>query len=160
MNNITAVQARSLIGKKARRRAALVRRDEAVAGKCRNVAFQLQAFPVRLSDCFNNFGRRRIASVKYKTWQSATDTHLVRAHRDVLGTPFGPTVSGPVRVRFYVKRPDNRARDLDNLTKSLCDLLTRNHIIEDDSKIVDLGIAWARAEIPNDCFVHVEVEAA
>lgn len=158
---IPSANVKRAVAKKARKsmKRALMRLDATPASKCLAVAFQLPAMPVPLSSCFNNFGKRRIESERYKAWKEKTDTHVVDECQEVCGLA-SPTVTGPVRVRYYVKRPDNRVRDLDNLLKALNDTLTRLRIIEDDSKIVDLGIAWARAEIPNDCAVHVEVEAA
>lgn len=153
------VIARSKSAKKAarNRKAALMRREDALqASKFERASFQLQTFPVPLSDCFNNFGKRRIASKEYTAWKSKTDTHLRREYEEILGTPYRATFMGPVRVRYYVKRPDNRRRDLDNLLKSLNDTLSRNHIVEDDSFIVDLGIRWS--SIPMECEVLVEIE--
>lgn len=155
------INPRSVSAKKARARGARARRhpeDARQVSKFERASFQLQAFPVPLSECFNNFGKRRIDSERYTAWKGETDNHLRRKYEHLLGTPYRATFMGPTRVRYYVKRPDNRMRDLDNLLKALNDALTRNHIIEDDSKIVDLGIAWSESEMITGC-VYVEIES-
>lgn len=122
------------------------------------VYFTLPLMPVPLHACFINAGRRRVESKRYTIWKEAIDGHLARTRPELLGDPYtGATFKGLVLARYYVMRPDKRARDLDNLLKALNDTLTRNRIIADDSNIVDLGIAWARSEIQGGP-VLVEVE--
>lgn len=135
--------------KRARLGALCARQGEVVAP----VSFQLPTMPVPLHACFINKGKTRIDSPRYRAWKADTDTYLS------LQDSARETVTGQVRVRYYVKRPDNRARDLDNLLKSLNDTLTRNCIIEDDSCIVDLGIAWVQSPLIVGA-VLVEVEPA
>jgi crossover junction endodeoxyribonuclease RusA len=63
-----------------------------------------------------------------------------------------------LKINIVVTRPDNRRRDLDNLTKALLDGLTHAGLWEDDSQIVDLHIAWSKKD-GNECAeVMVEVE--
>ncbi len=142
-------------GKKAR-----VRLDEAAVSECSNVYFQLPEMPVPLSACFNNFGRRRIESKRYTAWKHVVDAYVGYQWTEVVGTPSQPTITGPVSVRYIVARPDGRKRDLDNLLKALNDTLTRLRIIEDDSCIVELRIAWAPYDLPSGSFVEVDVERA
>ncbi len=112
------------------------------------VQFALPEFPVSLRSCFNNAVRNgRIDTPRYKTWKRETDAALARKPR-LCGTSLKATIIGRVAVSYSVQQPDRRKRDLDNLLKSLNDALSRNHIIEDDSKIVDLRIKWA----PKDSF--------
>lgn len=152
---MTALSTRRAAAIEARANHALVL---AKAAETQRVFFTLPLFPVPLHACFINAGRRRVESPRYTQWKAATDAHLVRERADILGDPYtGATFKGHVAVRFYVKRPDKRTRDLDNLLKALNDTLTRNRIIADDSNIVDLGIAWARSEIQGGV-VLVEVE--
>ena len=63
-----------------------------------------------------------------------------------------------LKINIVVTRPDNRRRDLDNLTKALLDGLTHAGLWEDDSQIVDMHIAWSKKD-GNECAeVMVEVE--
>lgn len=150
--NPSALRSRSI---KARRNQARV---SELAEEVKCISFQLPAMPPPLSACFNNFGRRRIESKRYTTWKRGTDEYVSLFWKSVVGTSERPTVPGEVRARFYVKRPDRRARDIDNLLKGLCDSLTRLCVIEDDSKIVDLGIAWTSSNT-FDGAVLVEIES-
>lgn len=140
---------------KARRNQARV---AAQASEVKCISFQLPAMPPPLYACFNNFGRRRIETARYTTWKRGTDEYVGLYWRSVVGSVEAPTVPGPVRVRFHVKRRDNRRQDLDNLLKGLCDSLTRLCVIEDDSMIVDLGIAWTSSN-SFDGAVLVEIES-
>lgn len=108
----------------------------------KSIVFTMPEFPVPLSSCFVNVRRNgRADSPRYKLWKMATDVAL-RGKRGLCGKLGKPTLSGPVVVSYEIHRPDNRARDLDNLFKACNDTLTRNHIIEDDSLITDLRIRW------------------
>lgn len=149
----TSLRSRSI---KARRNQARV---SELAEEVKCISFQLPAMPPPLSACFNNFGRRRIESKRYATWKRATDEYCAYFWKKALGDELtGPTIPGEVRVRYYVKRPDRRTRDLDNLCKALNDTLTRLRVIEDDSNIVDLGIAWTSSNT-FDGAVLVEIES-
>lgn len=148
----TSLRSRSI---KARRNQARV---SELAEEVKCISFQLPAMPPPLSACFNNFGRRRIESKRYTTWKRGTDEYVSLFWGKVVGNPERPTVPGAVRVRFIVKRHTNRRQDLDNLLKALCDSLTRLCVIEDDSNIVDLGIAWTSSNT-FDGAVLVEIES-
>lgn len=117
------------------------------------IVFALPLFPVPLHACFKNVGRNgRADTDRYLSWKRETD-HKLRQKRL-------PLVEGNVHVTFSVSVPDRRKRDLDNLTKSLCDTLTRNKIIEDDSKITDLRIRWVRTKFEGAVMVEIDKEAA
>lgn len=106
--------------------------------------FSIPVFPVPLSACFVNVKRNgRADSMRYKEFKRVVDTDPARNQSAVLGTPYRATFAGDVMVDYAVLRPDRRNRDLDNLLKALNDTLTRNHIVHDDSQIVDLRIHWA-----------------
>ena len=108
----------------------------------RCVQFALPHFPIPLSGCFKNVAKNgRADTDRYASWKRETDWAL-KKKRNLCGRPGAPTIAGTVSVTFALRRPDKRQRDLDNLLKALGDTLTRNHIIEDDSKIVDLRIRW------------------
>lgn len=122
--------------------------------------FALPHMPVPLHACFVNVRRNgRADSDRYKTFKANTDQFLARKYLR-LGTVKKPLFVGPVHTKYVVKRPDKRARDLGNLLKALDDTLTRNHIIADDSNIVDLRIRWARQDDTFDGSVLVNVRAA
>lgn len=119
------------------------------------IVFTLPLFPVPLSSCFVNVRRNgRADSARYKLWKMTTDVEL-RGKRGLCGKPGRPTVPGPVHVLYELRRPDGRARDLDNLLKCGNDTLTRNHIIEDDSLITDLRIRWTDEQF--DGAVRVQI---
>lgn len=110
----------------------------------RSVRITLPVMPPPLHACFVNVGRNgRADSVRYKEFKRTADAHLARSFTGSLGTPYKATFSGAVSVVYTVARPDKRKRDVDNLTKAIGDTLERNHILKDDSQIVDLRIRWA-----------------
>lgn len=49
-------------------------------------------------------------------------------------------ILGPLAVRVDVFPPDRRARDLDNVCKSLLDAMEHAGVYEDDSQIADLHL--------------------
>lgn len=110
----------------------------------RHMRFTISSMPVPLSACFVNVGKNgRADSPRYKTFKKSVDAELVRNFLDNLGTPYRATFDWDVAVQYVVKRPDKRTRDLDNALKSMNDTLVRNHILKDDSQIIDLRIRWA-----------------
>lgn len=109
--------------------------------------FHLSLAPVPLSACFVNVRRNgRADSPRYTAWKAQVDLGLY-AQLGRVGTAARPMFTGDVRVRWWVAKQNKRRQDLDNLTKALNDLLTRNHILGDDSQIVDLNIKWAAPHI-------------
>lgn len=65
-------------------------------------------------------------------------------------------LAGRVRVTLSCHAPDNRRRDLDNLTKGLLDSLTHAKIWNDDSQIDDLRIIRMPAIKGGTVLVEVE----
>lgn len=107
--------------------------------------------PPPLSACFNNVpGRGRVPSRRYKAWKKEAGWEIVTQR---VGQSM--QLFGDVKVAFLIRRPDRRQRDLDNLGKALCDVLTSSRVISDDSQIVDLRFAWADVDA-----VEAHVEAA
>lgn len=94
--------------------------------------------PPPLSACFKNAARNgRVKTERYENW-------IVAAKQEWLKQRPGKwKFKGAVAVLYEIGRPDNRKRDLDNLSKSLGDFLSAQGIIEDDSQIVDLRLRWA-----------------
>lgn len=120
------------------------------------VTITLPNQPLPLSRCFVNvFRNGRADSGDYVAWKFDTDRHLRKFHPYAIGAKGRPVIAGDVTVRVFVKRPDKRRRDLDNLHKAALDTLSRNHVIEDDSRIVDLRIRWDD-EIPHKTVIEVE----
>ncbi len=111
----------------------------------KHLAFSLPIFPVPLSACFVNVARNgRADSARYAAWKSTTDAFLAKNLAGWLGHPWKATFSGQVAVAITLEQPDRRQRDLDNSLKGIADCLQRNHILENDSQIVDLHIRWTR----------------
>ena len=98
------------------------------------------------------FGRggRVHKSTRYCAWQRTAGWELA-AQRP-------KRVAGPVKVSIAAGRPDRRRRDIDNLSKSLLDLLQVHRVIKDDSMVTSLAARWDEA-IPAGT-VRVTVEAA
>lgn len=72
----------------------------------------------------------------------------------LLAGGFDP-LEGRVGVTIYCHAPDNRRRDLDNLTKGLLDSITKAGVWVDDSQIDDLRLV--RAEAVKGGMVRVEI---
>lgn len=124
-----------------------------------HMQFGLTILPPPLSACFVNVARNgRKDSDRYKKFKAHADSMILSDWPSLitLKAKQKAMFMGDVRVTFTVLRPDRRARDLDNLTKALCDLLTRNAIIKDDSNIVDLRIRWGE---PLSGSVFIEIDA-
>jgi hypothetical protein len=62
-------------------------------------------------------------------------------------------IEGSYKLTLEVVRPDKRARDIDNLCKSVSDCLVQAGIL-DDSKCEYLVAKWVKGEYP--CVVTVE----
>ena len=67
----------------------------------------------------------------------------------------GPPLDAPVKMTILACPPDKRRRDLDNLSKSLCDLAIHLGIIEDDHWIHELYMRWEREEITQGVLMTV-----
>ncbi len=95
-------------------------------------------FPVSVNNMFLNIpGRGRIKSPKYRAWQTEAGWRL-RQQRAI-------PISGHVEVSIVAIRPDNRRRDIDNLSKAVCDILVVNNVITDDKMIVRLTAEWSQS---------------
>lgn len=124
-----------------------------------HMQFSLPILPPPLSACFVNVLRNgRADTARYRKFKADADVHILSHHPALIPLKAKKTAMfmGDVRVTFTIKKPDKRARDIDNLNKALCDLLTRNAIIKDDSNIVDLRIRWGE---PLSGSVFIEIDA-
>ena len=95
-------------------------------------------FPPPLHSLTVNAPRRgRVPSQRYLTWKRA-------AGNDVLAQIKGQSpIKGPVKIMISFGKPDNRKRDLTNLTKAPEDLMVSHGLIDDDSYVEDMRICWA-----------------
>lgn len=95
-------------------------------------------FPVSVNNMFLNIpGRGRIKSPKYRAWQTEAGWRL-RQQRAV-------PIKGLVTIDIKAIKPDNRRRDLDNITKAIFDILVVNNVITDDKMIVRLTAEWSQS---------------
>jgi Holliday junction resolvase RusA-like endonuclease len=65
-------------------------------------------------------------------------------------------IPGDVSVEILVIKPDRRRRDLDNMAKSIIDALVLNGVIDDDSLIQKILLAWHSDNL-GGC--HVEIRS-
>src|SRR5262245_38103277 len=83
-------------------------------------------------------GRGRIYRSKpYMAWRESAGWELV-AQRPV-------HIPGPVTVVIAAGCPDRRRRDIDNLGKSVLDLLVAHQVIEDDANVMTVTTGWDTA---------------
>lgn len=99
----------------------------------------------------NVAGRGRVKTARYRTWINA-------AGWDVSAQRPEP-VPGHIAVTYRIPWPtDKRRRDIGNLEKAISDLLVKHQLIDDDSKIVDLRIAYGVAN--NEGKAEVTIQPA
>jgi|TARA_R100001530_G_scaffold116839_1_gene83939 crossover junction endodeoxyribonuclease RusA len=67
----------------------------------------------------------------------------------------GPPLDAPVKMEVLACPPDRRRRDLDNLSKSLCDVAVHLGLLEDDHWIHDLHMKWDRENVANGVLLYV-----
>lgn len=60
-----------------------------------------------------------------------------------------PPLDTPVKMEILACPPDRRRRDLDNLSKCLCDTAVHIGLLEDDHWIHDLHMKWDRENVQN-----------
>lgn len=92
--------------------------------------------------------KRRYKTGKYNEWQKDAGWKLKTQKRQ--------NHSGRVAVTYFAKRPDNRKRDIDNLSKAICDFLVLHQIISDDRHIGVLHCAWANNLMTSEVIVIIE----
>ena len=83
--------------------------------------------------------QRRYKSKKYKAWIAEADIAILqqRPHK----------IKGKVKFSVLLGKPDKRRRDLDNVgAKAILDRLVAHGIIEDDSLVESIFMAWADVE--------------
>ncbi|MDA0260923.1 MAG: RusA family crossover junction endodeoxyribonuclease [Proteobacteria bacterium] len=65
-------------------------------------------------------------------------------------------LDGPLAVTVDVYLPDDRCRDLDNLSKSLLDALEHGHVFHDDNQIETLTLHKRAIEPPGRVVVTIQ----
>lgn len=89
---------------------------------------------------------RVLISEKGRDYRSVVDIAARRANA---------FVGGRIKVEIVAHPPDKRARDLDNLFKSVLDALQHAKVIENDSQVDDLSIR--RGEIRKGGEIHLRI---
>ncbi len=116
----------------------------------KSIEITLTSIPVAKT---NRYIRRRGGKVflppRVKHWQS-------RALWEVLEQFKSETIRGPVRVFVKLTLPDRRRRDIDNMLKSLWDVLERAKVIEDDSLIYEVFVKKEVKRGEKGTFIRVE----
>lgn len=115
------------------------------------LAFDLP-MPPSVNSMFKNVpGKGRVRTKKYKAWAHEAGWMLIaqrnrtKRHHNCL--------TGPIAIDVAAYKPASKKRDLDNILKAICDLLTNTKTIADDSQIVAINARWVDAGVP--CTVTV-----
>lgn len=83
--------------------------------------------------------KRRYKSKAYKKWIAEADIAILqqKPHK----------IKGHVKFSVLLGKPDKRIRDLDNVgAKAILDRLVAHGIIEDDSLVESIYMAWASVD--------------
>ena len=94
-------------------------------------------FPPTTNNLFVNLrGARggRFPSKGYKAWKARAAVAIRRQAPE--------PIKGAVEMNIQLGRPDRRRRDLSNYIKALEDALVQHGLIEDDSMVQSLSVAW------------------
>ncbi len=86
-------------------------------------------------------------SQEYSSWraEAAWEARLQAGPR---------TISGKFKITAYFVRPDNRARDLDNLLKAALDCLQHAGVIKNDKNCEHIEVKWVEEGPP--CEIYIE----
>lgn len=106
-------------------------------------------FPPSVNALFLNVrGRGRVRTQAYRKWADEAGW-LLKSQRPA-------SFKAPVKVAIEVNPPNRRARDLDNLSKPVMDLLVTHQVIPDDSIRYVRGVSVSLVEVGAPCTVIVE----
>jgi len=96
----------------------------------------LLPFPPTTNNLFANAarGRGRFPTRQYKAWRERAAVAIRRQAPE--------PIKGAVELNIQLGRPDRRRRDLSNYIKALEDALVQHGLIEDDSMVQTLSVAW------------------
>jgi Holliday junction resolvase RusA-like endonuclease len=92
-------------------------------------------YPPTANNLFKNIPKGRAKSFTYRAWINAALWELKRQRPQL--------VRGAYRLTITAVRPDNRARDVDNLIKPISDTLKKGGVIEDDAKAKSVFAVWS-----------------
>lgn len=95
-------------------------------------------YPPSANRLWRNVKGRTLKSLEYRNWLAHMAWHCAAQGE----TP----LDGPFSVHIMVNRPDNRARDIDNLCKPILDAVAASGLIENDSLCQKLTIEWVRGQ--------------
>ncbi len=100
--------------------------------------------PPSVNGLFVNAGRFRVKSPAYRMWIEQAERHLL-IQRVV-------RIPGPVHISLVIE--DCGRGDLDNLYKSVSDLLVKHGVIEDDTRPIvrKISMEWGAV---NGCEVEI-----
>jgi Holliday junction resolvase RusA-like endonuclease len=109
------------------------------------------SFTVSIPPTANNLfysvpGKGRRKTPEYRAWIETNGWIIKLAAQ-------AKKITGPYALHIDVGKPDNRRRDLDNLTKAVSDLIVSIGAVRDDSDCQRIQIGWS--EHNDDCFVQV-----
>lgn len=109
-------------------------------------------YPPSANTIWRAVNGRTIKSLAYRKWLKAGH-ELITLQKPV-------KVLGRYKLTIVATRPDNRARDIDNLAKPTSDLLKLAGVIEDDHLCESLFLCWSAEAPRKDATVRVEIEPA
>lgn len=101
-------------------------------------------YPPSANRLWRNVNGKTLKSAEYRSWLSAMAWHCAAQGEK--------PIEGPFTAHIMVNRPDERRRDIDNLTKPIMDALTASAAIKDDGLCQKLTIEWVRGQ---SCAVKV-----
>lgn len=108
-------------------------------------------YPPTANNLFKNVPKGRAKSATYRAWIGAALWELNRQRPQL--------VRGTYRLTITAVRPDNRARDIDNLIKPISDTLKKGGVIEDDAKAKSVFAVWSDSPPVAGGEIRVVVEA-
>lgn len=95
-------------------------------------------------------GKGTLKSAPYRAWIS-------RALGEIMVQRAKP-VHGRYRLTIIAVRPDNRARDVDNLAKPIGDILATAGIVKNDSLAQSVFLGWSLESPVKDGSIIVSIE--
>lgn len=111
-------------------------------------------YPVSLNQMNKNVrGKGRIKTDKYKAWLNEAGWELVRQLSALSSSE--RKIRGKFTYSCRPLRPDNRIRDLDNLSKVVLDLLVRHQIVDADHLTEEIDKRW-RYDGPPGIAIRIE----
>lgn len=106
------------------------------------------AMPPSVNNAFVNVaGKGRVRSPEYRKWRESAGWAIKAAR---LGK-----VPGLFAVTIRAGKPDNRVRDLDNLTKATLDALQAFGVVENDSNATRILCEWSAQVAPGSVAIEV-----